>query len=143
MRVRVRVEVRPTEDAEKVRGALLNLFNVRLEEEASGYLRVLVGEGGAEVLVKFRRLLREQRILDAARQYLLRGIREGGFSFYLNKQAAYSGKVSFCSFEYGESPLGPITVEVETEDPQRTILWLAPRTVQGMPVEEVRKPPDP
>jgi len=143
MRVIIRAEVRPTEDEEKVVKALLNLFNVQLREEVSGHVKILVGEGGREALVKFRRLLMEQRILDAARQYLLRGLHERGFSFYLNKQAAYSGKVSFCSFEYGESPLGPIAVEVETDDPQRAILWLAPRTVQGTPVEEVREPPDP
>ncbi|RLF06863.1 MAG: hypothetical protein DRK00_00355 [Thermoprotei archaeon] len=143
MKVVVRAEVRPTEDKEKVVKALLNLFDLQLKEEASGHVKLIVGEGGEEVLMKFRRLLMEQRILDAARQYLLRGMHERGFSFYLNKQAAYSGKISFCSFEYGESPLGPIVVEVETEDPQRAVLWLAPRTVQGTPVEEVKKPPDP
>jgi predicted RNA binding protein with dsRBD fold (UPF0201 family) len=44
--------------------------------------------------------------------------------FYLNKQAAYAGHVSFSAPE-GESPLGPIQVIVETENPEQLVDWLA------------------
>jgi predicted RNA binding protein with dsRBD fold (UPF0201 family) len=44
--------------------------------------------------------------------------------FFLNKQAAYAGHVSFSAPE-GESPLGPIQVILETEDPEQLIDWLA------------------
>ncbi len=143
MKVRVRVEVKPTEDREKVERAVLNLFDAALREESFGETTVLVGEGDSRCLLKFRRLLFEQRILDAAREQMMRGLTGDGFRFYLHKQAAYAGRVSFCSYEFGESPLGPIVVEVSTSDPQLAILWLAPRTVQGVPVEEVASPPDP
>lgn len=143
MKVRVRAEVRPTESSEKVARAIRNLFDLELNEEKVGYNQQIIGEGDEKSLVKFRRLLFEQRILDAARQFMLRGLSRNGFTFYLNKQAAFMGKVSFCTFELGESPLGPITVEVQCSDPQTAILWLAPRTVQGMPIEEVASPPDP
>ena len=143
MEVEVRAEVKPTESSEKVLRALHNIFDADFCEEEAGYIKLLVGRGGGEVLLKLWRLLREQRILDAARQHLVRGKRDRGLTFYLNKQAAYMGRVSFCTFEYGESPLGSIVVDVETEDPDKLILWLAPRTVHGSPVEEVSEPPDP
>ena len=43
--------------------------------------------------------------------------------FFLNKQAAYAGHVSFSAPD-GESPLGPIQVIVETENPEHVINWL-------------------
>lgn len=143
MKVIIRVEVRPTEDKEKVAKAVLNLFDVKLKEETVGETLFLVGEGDSHSLSKFRKLLFEQRILDAARQLMQKGLVGNSFTFYLHKQAAYAGKVSFCTFAFGESPLGPISVEVESDDPQTALLWLAPRTVQGVPVEEVTAPPDP
>jgi hypothetical protein len=48
-------------------------------------------------------------------------------SFYLNKQVAFSGHVSF-SEETAESPLGPIKVNVETDNPEQLIDWLAEKT---------------
>jgi len=143
MKVHVRAEVRPTESCEKVKQAIRNLFDVELREEREGERLYVVGEGDENSLGKFRRLLFGQRILDAARQFMLNGLTRSGFTFYLNKQAAYVGVISFCTYELGESPLGPIVVEVRCEDPHTAILWLAPRTVQGAPVEEVTSPPDP
>ncbi|MCS7104498.1 MAG: hypothetical protein NZ954_02910 [Thermofilaceae archaeon] len=143
MRVVVRAEVRPTESPEKVGKAILNFFDVKLREERYGDWIVLIGEGDVESLKKFRRALFQHKILDAARQLMAKGLSPKGFTFFLNKQAAFVGRISFCTFEYGESPLGAISVEVQSSDPLLAIRWLAPRTVQGTPVEEVDTPPDP
>ncbi|MEM1508720.1 MAG: RNA-binding domain-containing protein [Thermofilaceae archaeon] len=143
MLVRIRVEVRPTEDIDKVAKAVQNLFEINLREENHGNYKALVGEGGSEALVKFRRLLFEHHILDSARHFMLNGLSDHGFVFYLNKQAAYCGKPNFCTFEASESPLGPIIVEVITDNPKTVILWLAPRTVHGEPIIEIEKIPDP
>jgi len=142
--VEVRVEVRPTESEEKVKRAVENLLSVTwIGEEKVGLIKFLQGLGaGAASLRKLHAALRRQRILDAARNYMLRGVGVDYIRFYLNKQAAYAGVVSFCSYEYGESPLGAITVVIRTSDPQKLIDWLAPRTVEGKPVSEV-EPPDP
>lgn len=144
MIVRVEVEVRPTESKTKVIKALNNLFNItHIEESKEGiYTRLIILSKGAGLLTKFYSLLRRQRILDAARQYLIKGKREGGITFYLNKQVAYVGKISFCSFEYGESPLGAIVVDVDTENPDMFIDWLAPPTANGVPIERVKSPPE-
>jgi len=45
--------------------------------------------------------------------------------------------------EKNESPLGPITFIVETNDPKRLIDWLAPKTSRGRRLYEVSPPDDP
>ncbi len=44
-------------------------------------------------------------------------------AFFLNKQVAFAGHVSFCEPE-GESPLGPIRVVIEADDPAGIIDWI-------------------
>jgi predicted RNA binding protein with dsRBD fold (UPF0201 family) len=53
----------------------------------------------------------------------------------LNKQVATVSKVSFTD---DESPLGPIIVTIEALDIERLIDYLAPRTRDGKPIEEIR-----
>ncbi|MEM2108626.1 MAG: hypothetical protein QXL10_05020, partial [Candidatus Bathyarchaeia archaeon] len=74
-----------------------------------------------------RDLLRQDRIRDAARKMLFEAMHGQTISFYLNKQAAFAGHVSFSEAE-AESPLGPIIVAIKCDDPRRLIDWLAPRT---------------
>jgi uncharacterized protein len=53
----------------------------------------------------------------------MKGVKDDTVVFYLNKQAAYVGKVSF--FEEGETvALGPIKVVVKTDDPKKFVEWL-------------------
>lgn len=145
MRVEVRLEARLTEDKEKVLAAVKNFFDLdEILEEREKYSTIIRGFASSpDSLSKLYKALRRFRILDAARQYLLRGREAGGVRFYLNKQVAYVGKISFCSFEYGESPLGAISVFVKTSSPERFIDWLTPRTVDGRPVGEEAIPEDP
>ncbi|NOZ77102.1 MAG: hypothetical protein GXO65_05410 [Euryarchaeota archaeon] len=121
MEVRIRVKVYPTESPEKVRQAVENVFEVRLEEEG-GYL-----VGTCTGLDRLHRLLRRQRLLDAARGVLLAGLEGNRTRFCLNKQAAFVGRVNFSS----TAPLGPIEVEVEDEDIRGVIDRLAPETREG------------
>ncbi|MEM2128714.1 MAG: RNA-binding domain-containing protein [Candidatus Methanomethylicaceae archaeon] len=137
VKVVVEAEIRATEDEEKVAKAVSNLTGTKpFRVMQRGHQRFLVQEGDESMLVALRHLIRRERILDAARKIMLRGIRDNQFTFYLNKQVAYAGHVSFCMPE-GESPLGPIKFTVETEDPKSFIDWLATRTVDGRPIDEV------
>jgi len=121
----VQAEVNPTEDPEKVITAINRVFGeleLEVEEE------LITGKGeGLEPLRKFHDLLRREMILDAARAVLLRGLRGNTITFHLNKQVAYVGHISF-SQPVGESPLGPIRVEIICDDPRGLIDWLAPKT---------------
>ena len=127
--VYVEAEINLTEDEEKVRKAVANIFDdISMEINPSSRGSVLSAEAkGQAALVKFRNVLRSDRIRDAARKVFFRGIRGNAVSFCLNKQVAFAGHVSF-SEEVAESPLGPIRVKIEGENPRQLIDWLAPRT---------------
>ena len=94
--------------------------------------RVIVDGKDQPSLERFRMILQRDRIRAAARSVLRRSVDGNRIVFFLNKQAAYAGHVSFSAPE-GESPLGPIRVTIETENPEQLINWLA-----GQP-EERRK----
>jgi predicted RNA binding protein with dsRBD fold (UPF0201 family) len=74
-------------------------------------------------------LLRRERIRDAAHSVLLEGLSGNTITFYLNKQVAYAGRVSF-SKAVAESPLGPIKVQIKCDNPRQLVEWLAPKTPQ-------------
>jgi predicted RNA binding protein with dsRBD fold (UPF0201 family) len=127
--VRVETEINLTEDEEKVKKAVANIFeNMSTEVKPSFEGSLLYGEAeGREALGKFRRLLSLDRIRDAARRALFGGIRDRAICFCLNKQVAFIGHISFCE-EVAESPLGPLKVTIKCEDPRLLIDWLATRT---------------
>lgn len=128
--VHVEVEINPTESEDKVKRAVENVFGslpVRIKPSHKGSLLVARAKG-LEALTKLYNLLRRERIRDAARGALFEGLRGNMISFCLNKQVAYAGHISF-SKAVAESPLGPIRVQIECEDPRELIDWLTPKTV--------------
>jgi predicted RNA binding protein with dsRBD fold (UPF0201 family) len=126
----VEVEVRPTEDEEKVRKAIENLFTGKPVFTGS---RVRLECKNLECLDKLHTRLRQQRILDTARSIMRKSVYGDYIEFMLHKQAAYAGKVSFVT-DPSESPLGPIRVSIRYPDPGEVIDWLAPRTKHGRPL---------
>lgn len=127
--VRVEVEVNPTESEEKVKRAVENMFgNIPVQVENLPRGNLIVAEAkGIESLTKLYNLLRRERIRDAARGVLFEGLSENTITFFLNKQVAFAGHVSF-SKAVAESPLGPIKVQIKCGDPRQLIDWLAPKT---------------
>jgi predicted RNA binding protein with dsRBD fold (UPF0201 family) len=119
--------VEPTEDEKKVERALLKLFplaRVDKKIERGVTIGLIVHGAGLEFLSCLRNLIRQDRIRSTARVLFLRSARERILKVYLNKQAAFMGRVSFCA-PTGESPHGPISVLVESEDMQPVIDYLA------------------
>jgi predicted RNA binding protein with dsRBD fold (UPF0201 family) len=111
LKLRVEAEVKPTEDPEKVLKAIKNLFPTLVISFSGG---LLAGESeDPSCLQTMKELLRKQAIRDAARSYLLGRVRGNRLEFMLNKQVAFCGKVNFTD---GESPLGPIRVNIEAEN---------------------------
>jgi len=129
--VHVEADVNPTESEEKVKKALWNLFgDLPMQSKPVHKGNVLTAETkGLETLSTLRNVLRRDRIRDASRKALYAGLNEEGVTFYLNKQVAFVGHVSF-SEAMAESPLGPIKVIVQSENPRELIDWLAPRTTK-------------
>ena len=128
-KVKVEVRVNLTEDEYKVRRAIKNIFgDVDLNQEMVARGQVFKAKlDGMASLAGFRDLLRRERIRDAARAILFKSLQDKTITFYLNKQVAYAGHISFCQ-RVGESPLGPIRVEMEFDEPIELINWLAPKT---------------
>src|SRR3989337_1221700 len=108
--VRVETEVNPTEAEEKVKAALANVFGtLPIVTKPSNVGNLSAEAKGREALDNFRNLLRRDRIRNAARKVLFAGLRGETISFFLNKQVAFAGHISF-SQETGASPLGPVQV---------------------------------
>jgi predicted RNA binding protein with dsRBD fold (UPF0201 family) len=130
IRVYVEAEVNPTESEEKVKHAIENIFgNIQTKIQPIYKGSLLTAETkGLESLTKLCNLLRRERIRDATRGVLFEGLDGKTIKFYLNKQVAFAGHVSF-SKEVAESPLGPMKVKIECENPRELIDWLAPKTV--------------
>jgi predicted RNA binding protein with dsRBD fold (UPF0201 family) len=127
--VQVEVEVNLTEELEKVKTAVENVFgSVEFEVETKEWGSLLMARTkGISGLTKLYNLLRRERIRDAARGVLFDGLNGKSVVFYLNKQVAYAGHISF-SKPMGESPLGPIKVQIRCDSPRELIEWLAPKT---------------
>jgi hypothetical protein len=125
--VAVQTPLEPTEDESKVERALLKLFPSAHIERITKHddtVALSAHGNGLEFLSNLRNLIRQQRIRSAARSILIRSLRGGTFQLYLNKQAAFMGRVSFCEAAR-ESPHGPISIQLECEDPQSVIDYLA------------------
>ena len=127
--IHVEVEVNFTEDLEKVKMAVENVLgSVEFVVETKGWGSLLTARTkGINGLTKLYNLLRRERIRDAARGVLFDGLGEKSIVFYLNKQVAYAGHISF-SKPVAESPLGPIKVQIRCDNPRELIEWLAPKT---------------
>jgi len=128
--VYVEVEINPTESEDKVKSAVENMFgSIPVQIRPLRKSSLLVSEAkGLEALTKLSNLLRRERIRSASRRALFEGLKGDIISFCLNKQVAYAGHVSF-SQEVAESPLGPIKVRIECENPRELINWLTRKTV--------------
>jgi hypothetical protein len=133
MSVRVTVEsaVKPTEDETKVERALHNVFpSARIERAAvSDSLRLMIHGNGLEFLSTLRNLIKQERIRNAARRILSGSTRGQRIHVYLNKQAAFVNRISFCEAE-GESPLGPISIMIEAANPEGVVDYLTLRRDQ-------------
>ncbi|MCE4603836.1 MAG: hypothetical protein F7B20_02580 [Aeropyrum sp.] len=135
-RVIVEAEVRPTEDREKVLKAVKNIIEPDIVRfERVGRVEVLVAESNSlSSLARLHSMLRAERILDAARSALRKGIQgEDRLVVHLHKQAAYTGRISFVGGDH-ESPMGAIRLTIEYRRVKDVIDWLAPPTVRGRPV---------
>lgn len=128
IRARVETPLNPTEDPEKVARAVHNLFpsaNLVNEKTDVRHSRLYATMTRLEDLENLKNVLRQEAIRDAARKVLFNSVSGSSIAVYLNKQAAFAGKASFCE-RYDESPLGPITLTITSESPEQVIDWLAP-----------------
>ena len=127
--INIEAEVNPTESEDKVSKSLFNLFGeLKIEACFSHKGTVFTAQTNDQgALNTLRSILSRDRIRDAARKVLHEGMKSNQLTFYLNKQVAFAGHISFSEAE-AESPLGPIKIIINCENPLELINWLAPRT---------------
>jgi predicted RNA binding protein with dsRBD fold (UPF0201 family) len=126
----IETESYPTESEEKVKTSVTNFLDnaiITTKSTSKGGSTLTAVAKGQESLIKLRNILRNDRIRDAARRCLFKSIRGNMISFCLNKQVAFCGHISF-SEQTAESPLGPIKVDIETDNAEQLIDWLAEKT---------------
>ncbi|MBN1391000.1 MAG: hypothetical protein JXA22_10215 [Candidatus Thermoplasmatota archaeon] len=93
-----------TEDPEKVRQSILNIFpQSEIETRKDG---VTFNTSDHSMFID---ILREQQIRDTAVMLMEGRLKEDSTRFFLNKQAAFMGRVNFTD---GDSTLGDIEVKV-------------------------------
>ena len=126
--VSIEVTVNPTEDLEKVKKAVENIFGpLEFKAKLGTGGQVFISQNkGYKTLIRFHDHINREQIIAAARKIFHAGMTEKSVNFFLNKQVAYAGHISF-SQQTAESPLGPITVQINCDNPRKLIDWLAPR----------------
>ena len=124
--VQVTTPLNPTEVKARVEDAITNLFPTAEVEERHGEL---IAE--AHSMDRFAERLREQNIVDTAREVFRRNLEGDTFAFDLKKQAAHQGVVNFAVGNPDE--LGDLHVRVRVEEPdaEAFVDHLAPRSEGG------------
>ncbi|MEM4625116.1 MAG: RNA-binding domain-containing protein, partial [Thermosphaera sp.] len=121
----VEAEVRATEEVEKVKKAVENVYRGDLVVVSDGE-NTFVKSVSVDMmsLEPLRKLIRVQQIGPAARSYLLRRIDDNQLTILLHKQAAFASRVSFVD-DPRESPMGPIKIVVTGDDLDEVVKYLA------------------
>jgi predicted RNA binding protein with dsRBD fold (UPF0201 family) len=141
IKVTISADVNPTENEEKVREAIANIFpDIGLEIEEFGKVQRLVGEGDISSLSNLHRLIREEEIIDTSRSRLNIGMdEEGKFTYFIvSKQVATVGRLNYPA---KDEPLGSIRVFIDadsTDEMERFLDWLTPPTENGVPEFEIK-----
>ena len=102
-------DIKPTEDPDKVKQAIKNLFpDAQIDIQNTKLV------AHSNTLDRFRELLKRQCIRDSARSLLLKDCVENTLFFKLNKQLAYVDKINFAVVDH---PLGEITIHITCDNP--------------------------
>ena len=109
--------VNPTEDEEKVKKAILNLFPNSKIISKNNTLEI---HDSRKILNHFKSKLKEQKIRATVRTILETNEK---LKLNLNKQTAY---INIINITEGNSILGDITLNIKTENKDDFIEWLTP-----------------
>jgi uncharacterized protein len=124
--VKVEAPVNPSEDPQKVIGAIENVIE-RCSPEFRYGSRVVGRAAGSEPLSLLYEQVRSRSAMGVLRRMLIDNRAGDSTWFLLNKQAATAGIAAVIEEEQ-ESPLGPIRVTISCEELDALVDWLVPET---------------
>ena len=116
--IQVFCEINPSEDIEKVKTVIFNLFpelKIKIKGNA-----ISGNSNDLELLSKVLVSIKNRKTKNVFLRILNLNIRDNSTWFYLNKQAAFVNVVALCN-EADESALGPVKVVLESNDIEETI----------------------
>ena len=116
--IQVFCQVNPSEDPEKVKHAINNVFP-DMELEISD-TQITGRTNNFSVLSPISKSIHEKNIKKTYHRILKNNSDNDSTWFYLNKQAAFVNTVALCS-EANESSLGPIKVILRSNDIEQVI----------------------
>ncbi|MCX8189246.1 MAG: hypothetical protein N3F64_06000 [Nitrososphaeria archaeon] len=125
VKVRVYARVEPFEDPKKVELAIKNVVghvepkSTKVEEDF-----ILYEFDNESSLYFIYSKIRDRQVVSTVKRLLLLNKIDSSTKLMLNRQVAYIGNIVVCE-EEGESPLGPIFVEIESPQIDDVIEWLA------------------
>ena len=120
-RFRAVAPVHPSEDPARVEAAVGGVF---VGAASRRRFSVVSDSADASCLERVREAIRtgaESR--SAYRRNLENNMDDDSVWFYLNKQAAFAGRVAICR-EADESPLGPIKITATSANPRDVVDWI-------------------
>ena len=116
--IQIFCEVNPSEDPEKVKLAVNNVFP-DIELEVSDF-NITGKTNDIQILSQISKSIHEKNTKNTYQRILKKNNDGDSTWFYLNKQAAFVNTVALCS-EVNESSLGPIKVILRSNDIQHII----------------------
>ena len=132
---RLWADIKPTEDLEKVKLAFKNLcppITIDTDKDSKNRIILKGFATGSESITTLAKKFREQRILEAVRQRFMKSLQNDTLVFWVQRQAAFMNRFHL-SDENDVSGMGPIRVEIQANNLQDVIDYVAPPTVKGKP----------
>ena len=116
--IQIFCEINPSEDPEKVKLAVSNIFpDLTLEITDTD---ITGKSNNIQILSQISKAIHENNIKKTYQRILKNNSNNDSSWFYLNKQAAFVNTVALCS-EANESSLGPIKVILRSNDIEQVI----------------------
>ena len=122
-RVELRASVSPSEDPQKVLAAMRQVFGDCEYSFEVKQFTIKLYSSSSKCLRRLHDQLRDRHVRAAARRLMEASLEGNLLTLKLNRQAATAGVLALCSNAV-ESPLGPLTLEVESSTPEKLIDWL-------------------
>jgi len=110
----ISARVNPSEDPEKVKKAIINLTDPKDEIKVEMMQDIIKVEAGEPTLKKLLQAIKDKDMTYLMLRLLNENKKGDRFFLMLNKQAAFISRVVMCD-DPQESPLGPITIELDNE----------------------------
>ena len=120
--VQIFCEINPSEDLEKIKTSIFNLFpdlKIKIQEnQLSG------SSNDIKLLSKVVKSIKNRKTINVLSRIMRSNMTDDSTWFYLNKQAAFVDVVALCN-EADESALGPIKIVLNSNNIEEIIEKLA------------------